>query len=103
MNELFEPGSRGLGIPPICLYENLPSFATEAAAAAWNVSCGGAIVTEKWLCKVCGHWHYTAAPVPPSGASSGRGRVYRQPPPRYRREMALSTVVVDDSDDGHLQ
>ena len=87
MTTIFEPGSRGLGIGPICLYENLPSFQTEADAAAWNVRCGGASVTEKWLCTVCNHWHYLASPVPPSGASSGTGRVYRQPMPRYRREQ----------------
>jgi hypothetical protein len=87
MSELFTTTQPLPGIKT-CSYEFLPAFATEAALGAFAESCCS-VITEKWLCTVCNNWHYLGAPKPPSGASSGTGRLYRQPAPRYRRERLL--------------
>jgi hypothetical protein len=92
----FEPKPRWPGGPHQCIYENLPAFATEAALAAFAETCCSTIV-EKWLCDVCGHWHYIGGAKAPSGASSGTGRAYRPPMPRYRRERGRVQAVDENA------
>ena len=72
--ELFDP-PRWPGGPFICIAANLPSFETAAAARNMNRTLEGDSVDETWECKACGMTHAGHKYRPPSGATSGSGRV----------------------------
>jgi len=48
------------GGPAICQVANLPAFATEKEAAAFNNRNGHLPILAQWPCKFCGHIHYWA-------------------------------------------
>lgn len=83
---MFEETPRWPGAPPVCLYENLPAFASiDDTKLYQDANCPGVKIGETWQCGRCGIWHFTATDYPPSGSSSGNQRPSKAPVPRYKK------------------
>ena len=83
---IFESKPRWPGAAQICIFENLPAFATERALNSFNATCGSRPIVEKWECQKCGCWHAILQPQAPAGDSSGGARTFSHNIPQYRRE-----------------
>lgn len=59
---VFDRARRLPGGPPICEFENRPSFETEWDANVFAVHKIGRPILEKWECEKCGYWHATFEP-----------------------------------------
>lgn len=62
--------------PPICLFENLPSFPEQKDARQWGEKWGGMTI-HCWLCKECLHWHIWSVGADPGGHTSGTTRTQK--------------------------
>jgi hypothetical protein len=91
---LFDP-PRWPGGPRICVAANLPAFETVAEARDITRTNEGDSLKESWTCTVCGMIHATYKARPPSGATSGSGRVESELGPSMRHAMSLRVLKLD--------
>ena len=96
--QIFEKKPRFANCPPICLFENLPSFKTEKELSDWKeANAPGHTIVIKWLCKICNHFHYIANP---NQSSSGNPRAFVPRAPRFQRDCPHIKTKTERNESG---
>jgi rubredoxin len=85
MIESFLSPPRWQNGPQICTFENLPAFESKDLVKKYQATeCPMCSIIETWQCAKCGLFHFTSAPPPVSGGSSGNSRTFADPKPKYK-------------------